>query len=145
MKRFKDLSEEAKADVVWWVSLVVTLLMLMATCAGCSRVQYVPVERVQTKYEVRDSIRYDSIYRLDSVYIHSGKDTVYKERYKYLYKYMFLNKSDTVYRSDTIQVPYPIEAKLTKWQEFKLRSFDTLVGAVLLGIVVWLIWVRMKR
>ena len=36
---------------------------------SCRSVQYVPVENIRTEYKTRDSIRVDSIYNQDSIYV----------------------------------------------------------------------------
>ena len=38
---------------------------------SCRSVQYVPVENIRTEYKTRDSIRVDSIYNQDSIYVFS--------------------------------------------------------------------------
>lgn len=125
------------ADWLWWTLFVIACAFLLLT--GCSRIQYVPVETVRTEYKVRDSIRYDSIYRLDSVYVEAKNDTVIKEKYKYLYKYLFVNKTDTLLVRDTLQVPIPVERKLSKMEQMKIAVFDWIVLVVIIAIFVWLI------
>ena len=74
---------------------LVCILMLSFVLGGCfcsCRTQYIPIESVKTEYNVRDSIRYDSIYQHDSVYLTVKGDTVYQYKYKYLYKYQYVNK-----------------------------------------------------
>ena len=69
--------------------------MLSFVLGGCfcsCRTQYIPIESVKTEYNVRDSIRYDSIYQHDSVYLTVKGDKVYQYKYKYLYKYQYVNK-----------------------------------------------------
>ena len=114
---------------------LVCILMLSFVLGGCfcsCRTQYIPIESVKTEYNVRDSIRYDSIYQHDSVYLTVKGDTVYQYKYKYLYKYQYVNKTDTLIKTDSIQVPYPVEKQLSKWQQFKLD----LVGIAMLIIIV---------
>ena len=64
----------------------------------------------------------DSIHVKDSVLVIVKGDTVTEFRYKYVYRDKA--KTDTLYvsRTDTIRVPYPVEAKLTKWQQFKMEA-----------------------
>ena len=111
--------------------------MLSFVLGGCfcsCRTQYIPIESVKTEYNVRDSIRYDSIYQHDSVYLTVKGDTVYQYKYKYLYKYQYVNKTDTLIKTDSIQVPYPVEKQLAKWQQFKL-DFG---GAAMLVIIIFI-------
>lgn len=118
-----------------------------AWLSSCRSVQYVPVETVRTEYKIRDSIRFDSIYQRDSVYMHQKGDTLYQYRYKYLYRYLTVNKTDTVIKTDSVQVPYPVEKKLTRWESMKMElggwAFGIIITLVLI-IVGWLIY-RLKR
>lgn len=100
------------------------------------RTQYVPVETVRTEYKTRDSIRYDSIYQRDSVYMMVNDDTVYQYKYKYLYRYLTINKTDTVIKVDSIQVPYPVEKQLSRWQSLKIELGGWAFGATALFILI---------
>ena len=103
--------------------------------ASC-RTQYVPVETVRTEYKTRDSIRYDSIYQRDSVYILVKGDTVYQYRYKYLYRYLTTNRTDTVLKTDSIQIPYPVEKQLSRWQSIKMELGGWAFGIIILFILI---------
>ena len=109
---------------------------------SCRSVQYVPVENIRTEYKTRDSIRVDSIYNQDSIYVFVKGDTVYQYRYKYLYKYQYINRADTVIKTDSVQVPYPIEKQLSRWQSIKMElggwAFGLVIAFVLI-IIVWLV------
>ena len=115
---------------------------------ACQGIRYVPVETVRTEYKTRDSIRFDSIYQRDSIYMLIKGDTVYQYKYKYLYRYLTINKTDTVIQADSVQVPYPVEKKLTRWQAMKVElggwAFGIIIG-FLLFIVGWLLYKRLKR
>lgn len=104
------------------------------------RTQYVPIETVKTEYRIRDSIRYDSIYRQDSVYLSVKGDTVYQYQYKYLYKYKYVDRTDTLIRTDSIPIPYPIEKQLSKWQQFK-QDF----GGTAMLIVIIIVFIMAGR
>lgn len=110
---------------------------------SCRSVQYVPVENIRTEYKTRDSIRVDSIYNQDSIYVFVKGDTVYQYRYKYLYKYQYINRADTVIKTDSVQVPYPIEKQLSRWQSIKVElggwAFGLVIAFVLI-IIVWLVY-----
>lgn len=103
--------------------------------ASC-RTQYVPVETVRTEYKTRDSIRVDSIYQQDSVYVLVKGDTIYQYRYKYLYKYQYLNRTDTVIKIDSIQVPYPVEKQLSRWQSIKMELGGWAFGLVITFVLI---------
>ena len=140
------MNEQERNEITrlsFWCILALSVMLWCRLLASCSAVKYVPVETVRTEYRTRDSIRYDSIYQRDSVYLMFKGDTVYKYKEKYLYKYLFLNKTDTVIKTDSIQVPYPVEKKLTKWQAIKIELGGWAFGIIMafaLIIVGWLIY-----
>jgi hypothetical protein len=103
--------------------------------ASC-RTQYVPVETIRTEYKTRDSIRHDSIYQQDSIYVLVKGDTVYQYKYKYIYKYVYLNKTDTVFENNSVQVPYPVEKQLSRWQAIRMELGGWAMGIILLFVLI---------
>ena len=91
---------------------------------------------MRTEYKTHDSIRIDSVFNQDSVYILVKGDTVYQYRYKYLYKFLYLNKTDTVVKTDSVQVPYPVEKQLTRWQTVKMELGGWAIGVILLFVLI---------
>lgn len=120
--------------------IVLVILMLLGICLCGCRTKYIPVETVKTEVRFRDSIRHDSIYQQDSVYVTVKGDTVYLYKYKYLYKYQYINKTDTLMKTDSIQTPYPVEKSLSKWQQCK-QDF----GGIAMLIVIMIVVVKMKN
>ncbi len=119
--------------------LYIILLMLAICLTSCRNIKYVPVETVKTEYKTRDSIRFDSIYEHDSIFLFVKGDTVYKEKYRYKYRYLTINKTDTVMLTDSVQIPYPVEKQLTRWQQMKIELGGWAVGViVILSIVLML-------
>lgn len=116
--------------------LYIIILLTLAICFVSCRTQYVPLETVRTEYKTRDSIRIDSIYQQDSVYVLVKGDTVYQYRYKYLYKYQYLNRTDTVIKVDSVQVLYPVEKQLSRWQSIKQE-----IGGIAIGVIVALLFI----
>lgn len=125
---------------MWRIMYQSVAVLIVATWLISCRTQYVPVETVKVEYRTRDSIRQDSIYLRDSVYMTVKGDTVYLYKYKYLYKYRYIDRTDTLMTTDSIQVPYPIEKQLTGWQQLKLDYG----GAAMLVIIVIVI-VKLKN
>ncbi|MDR1455039.1 MAG: hypothetical protein LBJ01_05250, partial [Tannerella sp.] len=91
----------------------------------------------------RDNFIRDSIFRYDSVFVKQTADTVFFERYKYLYRDKIIR--DSVFLSDTIRVPYPVEvvkqvkAPLTGWQNFQLWCGRILLIIVLLVVLYFVL------
>lgn len=126
---------------------LIIMLLIPAICS-CRSVKYVPVETVKTDSIYISNVLRDSIYRLDSIYIRDKGDTVWVEKYKYL----FVDKlrHDTLYlsRTDSIRVPYPVEKELTRWQQMKLElggwAFGIIIAFALI-IVGWMIYKSRKK
>lgn len=116
---------------------IIVLILLATILYSCKSIQYVPVETIKRDTTYISQIKIDSIYHRDSIYVEHKGDTVYLSKYKYLYKY--IEKHDTLWREkvDTIQVAYPVEARLTKWQKIKINMGEYLIAAIVL-IVIWL-------
>ena len=121
------------------IYILFVFLMSGIWLSSCRSVQYVPVESVRIEYKTRDSIRYDSIYQRDSIYTLVKGDTVYQYRYKYLYKYQYLNRTDTMIKIDSVQVPYPVEKQLTRWQQMKIELGGWAVGVIVILSIVLIV------
>lgn len=121
-------------------NLLYIILLTLAICfTTCRSIKYVPAETVKTEYKTRDSIRFDSIYEHDSIFLFVKGDTVYKEKFRYKYRYLTINKTDTVMLTDSVQIPYPVEKQLTRWQQMKIELGGWAVGViVILSIVLML-------
>jgi hypothetical protein len=128
-------------------------LGLLCVMCSCKSIQYVPVETVKTEYKVRtDTLtQKDSIYLRDSIWVEKSGDTVttYKTRYVYQDRWRDRVVRDTVIKTDSIQVPYPVERKLSRWEQFCLDYGKVMVGTtgvLLLSIAIIIaIWIRKRR
>lgn len=118
--------------------LIFTIIIILLTSAICScrSVKYVPVEVIKTDTTYINKVQRDSIYQLDSVYIKDKGDTVLITKTRYLYRDKLIR--DTVYMSriDSVQVPYPIEKELTRWQQFRLDVGGWAIIVVMITILV---------
>ena len=122
--------------------------LLITLLGGCKTIRYVPVESHTTDTLYHVKTERDSIHTTDSIYIHEWAsvtgDTIYKEKERWRYLYRDRWRVDTLYKShtDTIQVPYPVEKPLTRWQRFCLDYGKMTTGAtaaLILLLAVWLI------
>lgn len=116
---------------------IIVLIFLAAILCSCKSIQYIPVETIKRDTTYISQTKIDSIYQRDSIYVEHKGDTVYLNKYKYLYKY--IEKRDTLWREkvDTVQVAYPVEAQLTKRQKIKINMGEYLIAAIAL-IIMWL-------
>ncbi len=106
----------------WWrLCLVLVLaLMVIGMLSGC-KTKYVSVPEYHKEYVVsRDTVvSVDSILLHDSVFVYRNGDTVIVN--KVLYRDRVRNvmrlRTDTVMRSDSVRVPYPVERELGKKEQ----------------------------
>lgn len=118
--------------------LIIILLTSGIWLSSCRSVQYVPVETVRIEYKTRDSIRYDSIYKHDSIFYMQKGDTVYKYVKQVGYKYLFINRTDSFLKTDTVATVVEVERKLTKWQSMKIELGGWAFGVIIAFVLVLL-------
>lgn len=121
---------------LWGIMTCILISML----TGCKSVQFVPVETVKTDSVYIDRFQRDSIYQRDSVFVNrwTAGDTVYQDKVVWKYVYRDKVKYDTVaiLRSDTINVPYPVECKLSKWEQLKLNVGGWAISIIIIIVLI---------
>ena len=88
---------------------LIVILLIFLSCS-CARTVYVPIENTRTEYVAK--FERDSVYLRDSVFVRQMNDTVFIDRYQYLYKTQM--RVDTVLHVDSIQVPYEVVRTVTE-------------------------------
>lgn len=96
------------------IAILVSLLL-----SGCASTKYVEVPVNKVKIEYRDRTFIDTLIRNDSTIIRERGDTVFLEKYKYLYRIKEVR--DTVSMTDTITVVQKVEVvkevnRVHNWQ-----------------------------
>lgn len=116
------------------ITLAPFMCLLFVICS-CRTVKYVPVETVKVDTTYINKLQRDSIYMLDSVYVKEKGDTVLIEKYKYLYRDKLVR--DTLYmaKTDSIQVPYPVEKELSQWQKICIKLGGWAFAVIIIGII----------
>lgn len=119
---------------------IVFLLLFLAVLAAtsCTRHVYVPVETTKSDTVYLNRVQLDSIYMRDSVFIEKSGDTIREFQYKYIYR--FKDRIDTLYisKTDSIQVPYPVEVVKYKTPQW---CWWALGGIVLLLVPYIMKWI----
>lgn len=100
------------------------IAILVFICISCTTTRYVdrpvPVETIRTEYV--NQLYRDSVFVHDSIDRYVQGDTVYQLKYKYIYKY--LNKTDTIVKTDSIEIP--VEVKTVEVKEVnKIRWYQS--------------------
>ena len=155
----------------WYLILFAFVAVSLICLTGCKQIQYVPVETVRTEYVSRT----DTIHKTDTVT--NNKETVIREvnegdsvllaqygiRLKdnermllFLQRELEREKSqqkesvhDTVIKTDSVQVPYPVPAELSRWQKFCCDYGKIMLGVsaalAILLVIILLYWIRYRR
>lgn len=122
--------------------------ILISILTGCKSVQFVPVETVKTDSVYIDRFQRDSIYQRDSVFVNrwTAGDTVYQDKvvWKYVYRDKVVYDTVAILRSDTVRVPYPVERRLTKWEQVRLNVGGWVIALVVITILVVVGWAIYK-
>ena len=105
--------------------------------------QNVPVETIRTEiiHKIDTFIQKDSCVVKDSVFIHAKGDTVWYEKWhtKYIDRWKEVVRTDTLIKNDSIQVPYPVEKKLSRWQQVKMDVGGIAIGGCLVFFILIII------
>ena len=125
--------------------LSMMLIGFALTLIGCKTVEYVPVEVVKTQTKDHLVEVHDSVYIRDSTVIHTKGDTVFKDKWKLIYKNRYVHDTTYVHRTDSIPVPCPVEKQLGKWEQFKLDYMGHISTIVLAALAVLIIYIRWQR
>ena len=141
MSRYED---SMRAAVYSLVGMVILLLLAMLT--SC-KTRYVTVPEYHKEYVNRTDtfMRSDTLFRLDSVVIRQQGDTTVIEKIRWQNRFVnvYKVKTDTIMKSDSIRVPYPVERKLSKWQQFRLDFGGWAMGltatVIAFVVIVWLV------
>lgn len=108
---------------------------------GCRSTQYVPIETIKVEY--KDRVQIDSVIKYDSIFYNRyvKGDTVFltKEKYKYLDKIKIVR--DSVFRTDSISVPYPVEKQLSKWEKIKMDTGGWAIGVASCLLIILVIYI----
>lgn len=150
----------------WLLGLIACAIITLLV--GCRTTKYVPVENVRTEYKdrvvtvhdtVRDSVRtHNYTFQKDSMAMAMSGDTVKIEHWhtlKLIYYEKAKNEASTSaidsalsVRVDSVQVPYPVERKLTKWERVKMDFGTAAIViaaiAIMAGIVLAVWWIRKR-
>lgn len=121
----------------------IAIMVLAGLALGSCKTKYVSVPEIHTEYITRvdTTVRMDSVYQRDSVYVERKGDTLYvnktlyRDRYHNIYK---VNK-DTVVKSDSVNVAYPVEKEMSRSERLFVamgKFFAALVIALLFVIGV---------
>ena len=148
---------------------IVTAMIVCLLLFGC-KTQYVPIETVRTEivHQTDTFIQHDSVETVKEITLREarpedslkiaklGLKLQENERLLILTQWELQKATSTTYenhnkdsvRVDSIQVPYPVERKLNRWEQFKMDYGAVAFGGTIAGLVffiyILLRWLRRK-
>lgn len=157
IKRTKDLK-----GCCWLFITMLIAIALGALLSSCRSTQYIPVETIKTEIkEVHDTVKIQDTIKSEKQIVIREADTSEIERINAEYGFkldkaqktiLILSKElqqqshnqtevkdSIVYRDKEVQVPYPVERKLSKWEQIKL-VLGGWVGFIILSIIVFCVY-----
>ena len=127
-----------------WYHYLILLLIMYFFCE--CRTEYVPIESVRYDSVMIEKLMRDSVFVRDSVYLQEKGDTIYK--YKDRFVYVYKNRVDTFFAEKIreIEVPVPVERKLSWWERVKLKYAEWVIGALVAIALVYALrqWLARK-
>jgi len=143
LKHFLNMGDPSGCHGCLCYVLAVLMMTALIFCS-CRSIEYVPVETVRTDTLWQKIVERDSIIVNDSVIVREKGDTVMIE--KWHTKYRDRLKTDTMYvsKTDSVQVPYPVEKKLTRWETFCIDYGKVMLGASVVLVAFIIIWLVRK-
>lgn len=120
--------------------LIIAILIILLS--GCTSTKYIEVPVDRTKIEYRDRTLVDTLIRYDSIAVKINGDTIFKEKYKYLYRTKevkdTINVTDTVTIFKTVEVAKEVN-KVNNWQIILMVLGG---AAIALGLYKLMIFVK---
>ncbi len=115
-----------------------SLFLVGLAATSCTKHVYVPVETTKSDTVYMNRVQLDSIYMRDSVFIEKSGDTIREFQYKYIYR--FKDRIDTLYisKTDSIQVPYPVEVVKYKTPQWCWWALGGVILLLVPYIVKWI-------
>lgn len=164
----KDELERLFRDGCLTIIAFFAVWVIILCLCGCKQVEYIPVETIKTEYKHTT----DTVHHTDSIIDH--QTTIIREvdsammaqfgiqlkaaERAWLIQNDHLQReierlkeahTDTIFKTDSIQVPIPVERKLTKWEQVCLDYGKLMMGgticAVLLVILYIILWIKKRR
>ena len=121
-------------NVLVWAMIVAAICAVMS----CSCEKPVVTHKVDSIYLSR--YERDTVYKLDSVRVYTLRDTVYTDRWRYVYRDRLVR--DTIYKSerDTITNVVEVERRLSHLEELKMNIGNGVMWAIPFVIALWLLY-----
>lgn len=116
-------NEEKIYKGCFWSFVMFIVMIAIILLNSCSpKVIYVPEYHTEVVTRTDSVVKIDSVHVKDSVIIKQAGDTIEIDRWHTEYKDRWRERVvvDSFIKVDSVSVPYPVEKKLSKWQQAKV-------------------------
>ena len=141
-------NEEKAYKGCFWSFIIFIVLMMIILFNSCSpKVIYVPEYHTEVVTRTDSVVKIDSVHVKDSVIIKQAGDTIEIDRWHTEYKDRWRERVvvDSFIKADSVSVPYPVEKKLSKWQQAKVDWGGWAMLFVMVLIFLFLIFALRRR
>ena len=141
-------NEEKAYKGCFWSFIIFIVLMMIILFNSCSpKVIYVPEYHTEVVTRTDSVVKIDSVHVKDSVIIKQAGDTIEIDRWHTEYKDRWRERVviDSIIKVDSVSVPYPVEKKLSKWQQAKVDWGGWAMLIVVVLIFLFLIFALRRR
>ena len=141
-------NEEKVYKGCFWAFLMFVVLMAIILLSSCSpKVIYVPEYHTEYITKTDSVVKIDSVHVKDSVIIKQAGDTIEIDRWHTEYKDRWRERVviDSFIKVDSVPVPYPVEKKLSKWQQAKVDWGGWAMLIVVVLIFLFLFFALRRR
>lgn len=148
----------------WYMFIgIIVALFICALFSGCDSTQYIPIETVHTVHtHSTDTVKQnDSIIRERKTIIREADSAtiamlgiqlkanehailVLQKELERQASSKSESKTDTVNKVDTVQVPYPVERQLSRWEQVCIDYGKVTMGATVLLLVFIIVWLARR-
>ena len=125
--------------------IVMIAIILLNSCSP--KVIYVPEYHTEVVTRTDSVVKIDSVHVKDSVIIKQAGDTIEIDRWHTEYKDRWRERVvvDSFIKVDSVSVPYPVEKKLSRWQQAKVDWGGWAMLSVVVIVFLFLFFALRRR
>ena len=141
-------NEEKIYKGCFWSFVMFIVMIAIILLNSCSpKVIYVPEYHTEVVTRTDSVVKIDSVHIKDSVIIKQVGDTIEIDRWHTEYKDRWRERVvvDSFIKVDSVSVPYPVEKKLSKWQQAKVDWGGWAMLSVVVIVFLFLFFALRRR
>ena len=140
MGKIRRKQLEAVYETAIRVLIVIAICWVISMLTSCKSVETVRVPEVYIDTLIQTKWRTDSVVMRDSVVIVDDGERRVERVVQWRDRLRTVTDTTYINRIDSISVPYPVEKKLTKWEQAKVDygGYALVAVIILLTLAIWL-------